>query len=88
MTHTTNHRNTHGIVGKPRPQEQYFQESPFAIGQGIPGKTGPQERGEHKRSVTSSSDVIHSSLSITTSIPKDHIPHMEKSHSGFHTSHV
>ena len=36
----------HGIADKPHPQEQYFQESPFLIGQGIPGKTGPQERGD------------------------------------------
>lgn len=37
---------------KPRPQEQYFQESPFLIGQGIPGKTGPQERGEENHEVS------------------------------------
>lgn len=45
-------RSVHGIDDKPRPQEQYFQESPFLIGQGIPGKTGPQERGEEKQEVS------------------------------------
>lgn len=34
------------MAAKPHPQEQYFQESPFLIHQGIPGKTGPQEKGE------------------------------------------
>ena len=33
-------------AAKPRPQEQYFQESRFHVQQGIPGKTGPREKGE------------------------------------------
>lgn len=48
----------HGTVDKPHPQEQYFQESPFLIGQGIPGKTGPRERGEDKQEVTGRSSSI------------------------------
>ena len=34
------------MAAKPRPQEQYFQESRFHVQQGIPGKTGPREKGE------------------------------------------
>lgn len=75
MVHTIN-----GIADKPHPQEQYFQESPFLIGQGIPGKTGPQERGEEKR--------VMSSIHHHTNGTRDPIPHVQKSSCGFHTSRI
>lgn len=37
--------STSGYGEKPRPQDQYFQESPFLGSEGIPGKTGPQRKG-------------------------------------------